>query len=157
MSGRSVLGAGFWLGFESVERSLENLTKHAAESWPPYNVEQIGSDQLQVTLAVAGFAPSELKVVLDQNHLVIQGKKSDENASDAPAARIFLYRGIASRQFQRHFILGNDIRLDRAELSQGLLVLSLSRPPPPCPQYVTITTRSKNGDDQVALTITRPD
>ena len=151
------MGAAYWLGFDPIERSLEQLAKHAAESWPPYNIEQIGSDRLEVTLAVAGFAASELRVTLDQNHLLIQGKKADDTTVNARspngAARIFLHRGIASRQFQRHFILGHDIRLDRAELAQGLLILSLSRPPPPLPQQLSISSESCENESKITLTI----
>ena len=151
------MGAGYWLGFDPIERSLEQLGKHAADSWPPYNIEQIGSDRLEVTLAVAGFAASELRVTLDQNHLLIQGKKADDatipnDQAHAPS-RIFLYRGIASRQFQRHFILGHDIRLDRAELAHGLLVLSLSRPPPPLPKHLTILSEHSENESKITLTV----
>ena len=146
MSSRSLLGAAFWLGFDSAERGLENLVKQAVDSWPPYNVEQIGKDRLQVTLAVAGFAASELQITLDQNRLTIQGKKTDD-ASDSPdIERVFLHRGIATRQFQRHFMLGHDIMLDGAQLGQGLLTISLSRPPRTMPRQIDIFVASMSGD-----------
>lgn len=152
MSGRSFLGSGFWLGFDGLEQSLANVAKYAAENWPPYNVEQIGDDRLQVTLAVAGFDESELQITLDQNHLMIHGKKQEQTPENE---RIFLHRGIATRQFQRHFILGQDIKLECAELSRGLLILSLSRPPPQRPKQITIKNRAAQSEDKIQLAVAK--
>ncbi len=112
------------LGFDQFERTLDRVSKNAADGYPPYNVEQIGEDRLRITLAVAGFKADDLAVQVEDNQLVIRGKQADE------AGRIYLHRGIAARQFQRSFVLAEGIEVNGAELDNGLLHIELSRPIP---------------------------
>jgi HSP20 family molecular chaperone IbpA len=110
------------LGFEQFERTLERITKAAAEGYPPYNVEQRGESGIRITLAVAGFAREDLSVQVEDNQLVIRGKQSEESG------RMFLHRGIAARQFQRSFVLAEGIEVTGASLDNGLLNIDLFRP-----------------------------
>jgi HSP20 family molecular chaperone IbpA len=110
------------LGFDQFERTLDRISKSAAEAYPPYNIEQVGQNGLRITLAVAGFAQDELSVQVEDNQLVIRGKQSDETG------RVFLHRGIAARQFQRSFVLADGIEVTGAALNNGLLHIDLSRP-----------------------------
>ncbi len=112
------------LGFDQFERTLDRVSKNAADGYPPYNVEQIGDERLRITLAVAGFKSDDLTVQVEDNQLVIRGKQADE------AGRIYLHRGIAARQFQRSFVLAEGIEVTGAELDNGLLHIELSRPIP---------------------------
>lgn len=112
------------LGFDQFERTLDRVSKNAADGYPPYNVEQIGEDRLRITLAVAGFKADDLAVQVEDSQLVIRGKQTDE------AGRIYLHRGIAARQFQRSFVLADGIEVNGAELDNGLLHIELSRPIP---------------------------
>ena len=111
------------LGFDQFERTLDRIAKSSAEGYPPYNIEQIGESGLRITLAVAGFAMDDLSVELEDNQLVIRGKRVDE------ADRVFLHRGIATRQFQRAFVLADGIEVSGATLDNGLLHVDLVRPP----------------------------
>lgn len=111
------------LGFDQFERTLDRIAKSSAEGYPPYNIEQIDESGLRITLAVAGFAMDDLSVELEDNQLIIRGKRVDE--SD----RIFLHRGIAARQFQRAFVLADGIEVSGATLDNGLLNVDLVRPP----------------------------
>ena len=111
------------LGFDQFERTLDRIAKTSAEGYPPYNIEQIGESGLRITLAVAGFAMDDLGVELEDNQLIIRGKRVDE------AERVFLHRGIATRQFQRAFVLADGIEVSGATLDNGLLHVDLVRPP----------------------------
>ena len=111
------------LGFDQFERTLDRIAKSSAEGYPPYNIEQIGESGLRITLAVAGFAMDDLSVELEDNQLIIRGKRVDE------ADRVFLHRGIATRQFQRAFVLADGIEVSGATLDNGLLHVDLVRPP----------------------------
>src|SRR5690606_33520885 len=104
-----------------VERTLDRLSR-AGDGYPPYNIEQIGSDSLRITLAVAGFAPEELEVKVEDNQLVIRGRQAEDRE------RVYLHRGIASRQFQRSFVLADGIEVTGASLESGLLSIDLVRP-----------------------------
>ena len=110
------------LGFEHLERMLDQASRASAEGYPPYNIEQIGDNGLRITLAVAGFSMDDLEVTIEDNQLIIRGKQgSDEDD------RLYLHRGIAARQFQRSFVLAEGIDVVGADLDNGLLHVELER------------------------------
>lgn len=116
------------LGFETMEKTLERVAKSGG-SYPPYNIERIRNgdnhcELLRITLAVAGFSEADLDVSTEENQLIVRGRQNDE------AEREFLHRGIASRQFQRVFMLADGMRVLGAELRNGLLSIDLDRPEP---------------------------
>ncbi|GGA58294.1 heat-shock protein Hsp20 [Nitratireductor aestuarii] len=117
------------LGFETMEKTLERVAK-SGDSYPPYNIERVRSNGdnrgalLRITLAVAGFSESDLDVSTEENQLIVRGRQSDDTE------REFLHRGIASRQFQRVFMLADGMRVLGAELRNGLLSIDLDRPEP---------------------------
>jgi HSP20 family molecular chaperone IbpA len=124
MSRSVFFNSPFMLGFDHLERLLERTAKSANDGYPPYNIEETGSDRLRITLAVAGFSRDELDVTVEDNQLVIRGKQTE------PADKAFLHRGIAARQFQRAFVLADGIDVTGAELANGLLSIELARPQP---------------------------
>ncbi len=115
------------LGFDAMEKTIERIAK-GGDGYPPYNIERIrteeGTVRLRITLAVAGFAESELDVATEESTLVIRGRQAEEGERD------FLHRGIAARQFQRAFVLADGMRVLGAELKNGLLSIDLDRPEP---------------------------
>ena len=115
------------LGFEHLERILDHVSKNSAEGYPPYNIEQVGVNGLRITLAVAGFSLDDLTVTLEDNQLVIRGRKNEEEEGDG---RVYLHRGIASRQFQRSFVIAEGIEITGAALDNGLLCIDLVREEP---------------------------
>ncbi len=136
MSRSAMFNSPFLLGFEHLERLLERTAKSAGDGYPPYNIEQAGPDRLRITVAVAGFAPDELAVTVEDKQLVIRGKQVDGGD------REFLHRGIAARQFQRAFVLADGIEVASADLENGLLSVELTRPKPES-VVRTIAIRSK--------------
>lgn len=124
MTRLSLLNNPLLLGFEHFERTLDRVSKMSAEGYPPYNIEQLDQERLRITLAVAGFSDDDLSIQLEGNQLVIRGKQRDDPAGD----RVFVHRGIATRQFQRSFVLADGIDVEGAELDSGLLNIDLRRP-----------------------------
>ncbi len=110
------------LGFDHFERILDRAAKASAEGYPPYNIEQTGENNIRITLAVAGFTMDDLQVSVEDNQLVIRGKQQDDSHQ-----RVFVHRGIASRQFQRAFVLAEGIEIVGATLDNGLLHVDLDR------------------------------
>jgi len=110
------------LGFDHFERILDRAAKASAEGYPPYNIEQTGENNIRITLAVAGFTMDDLQVSVEDNQLVIRGKQQDDSHQ-----RVFVHRGIASRQFQRAFVLAEGIEIVSATLDNGLLHVDLDR------------------------------
>ena len=108
------------LGFEQLEQLLERTEKSSNEGYPPFNIEQTSDRSFRISLAVAGFSEAELSITLEDRQLVIQGKKHQETAT-----KIFLHRGIATRQFQRSFVLADGIEVGEAFMEIGLLQIDL--------------------------------
>ena len=128
MSRMTPFSSPLLLGFDAVEKTLERLAKNG-DSYPPYNIERLRAEgstaeRLRITLAVAGFAESDLEVLTEENQLVVRGRQTDDGE------REYLHRGIAARQFQRTFVLADGMRVAGAELKNGLLSVDLDRPEP---------------------------
>lgn len=125
MTRMSLFSSPFLLGFDEIEARLERLAK-GADGYPPYNIERLtgndGDERFMISIAVAGFTADELDVVREDSQLTIRGRQSDE------AGREFLHRGIATRQFQRTFLLADGMQVEGAELQDGLLTVSVVRP-----------------------------
>lgn len=100
------------------------MRKTASEGYPPYNIEQIGERGIRISLAVAGFTMDELDIEIEKNQLNIRGRQKDDEA------RVFLHRGIASRQFQRSFILAEGVEVLGANLDNGLLNIDMKQEEP---------------------------
>ena len=121
-----VFDSPFLLGFEHTRSLIERAAKAAAESYPPYNVEERAGGGLRITLAVAGFTPDTLLVTMEDRQLVVAGKRDDAGkAEDA-----YLHRGIAARGFIRAFVLAERVEVVGALLEHGLLHIDLDRPEP---------------------------
>jgi len=117
----------FLLGFEHTRALAERAAKAAAESYPPYNVEDRGDGALRITLAVAGFSPEQLNVSVEDRQLVVIGRREDGAAKPEDA---YLHRGIAARGFIRSFVLADGMEVEGALLEHGLLHIDLVRPEP---------------------------
>ena len=125
---RSILfDSPFLLGFEHTRSLIERAAKAAAESYPPYNVEDRGDGGIRITLAVAGFAPDQLEVTVEDRQLVVAGKRDGGGGKSEEA---YLHRGIAARGFIRTFVLADGMEVEGATLEHGLLHIDLARPEP---------------------------
>ncbi len=114
------------VGFDRLFDLLENHNRlNSGDNYPPFNIERRGEDAYRITLAVAGFKPADIEITAQQNLLVVQGKKGDES----PAGQ-YLHVGIAQRGFERRFELADYVRVDNANLEDGLLSIDLVREVP---------------------------
>ena len=124
------------IGFDRLARLMDTAASAPdASSYPPYNIEKTGEDTYRLTMAVAGFRPEELDLVVKDNTLVVSGKVSNEGQKGE-----LLYRGIAGRAFERRFVLADHIVVDGADLQNGLLHVGLKRVVPEAlkPRRITI-------------------
>lgn len=145
MTRLSLLNSPLLLGFEQFERTLDNISKASTDGYPPYNIERVGDNGLRITLAVAGFSRQSLTVFVEDNKLVIRGKQEDDKD------RVYLHRGIASRQFQRSFMLADGIEVTGASLDNGLLCIELERPVPSSRvRTIDISQPVNNGADKTS-------
>ena len=117
----SVFDSPLFLGFDHFEKTFDRMRKSASESYPPYNIEQVGESGLRITLAVAGFSMDDLDIEVEKNQLNIRGRQTEDES------RVYLHRGIAARQFQRSFVLADGIEVEGAYLDNGLLHIDMKR------------------------------
>lgn len=137
MSRISFASHPFLLGFDELDRTVERMSKTGTEGYPPFNILQRGENAYRITLAVAGFSERDLSITVEDRRLVVQGRQAEESAN-----RQFLHRGIASRQFQRSFVLADRMEVEGATLERGLLHVDLVRREP---DTVVRTIRIGNG------------
>ncbi|HEY0447295.1 MAG TPA: Hsp20 family protein [Allosphingosinicella sp.] len=112
------------VGFDRLFDFLENATRaEPSDNYPPFDIEKVSDDSYRITLAVAGFRPDEIDITARQNMLVITGRKSENRNKDGN----YLHMGIATRAFERRFELADFVRVENADLKDGLLSIELVR------------------------------
>ncbi|WP_374529682.1 Hsp20 family protein [Novosphingobium sp.] len=124
------------VGFDRLFDLLETQGRfNSGDNYPPFNIERRGEDAYRITLAVAGFRPNDIDITAQQNLLVIQGKKGEET----PAGQ-YIHVGIAQRGFERRFELADYVRVEGANLEDGLLTIDLVREVPEAmkPKKITV-------------------
>ena len=89
-----------------------------------YNIQKAGDDHYRITMAVAGFSESDLNITSEHNKLIVSGAKPEDEEGEENG---FLYRGIATRSFERRFNLADHVRVTGARLDNGLLHIELER------------------------------
>src|SRR4029078_9553934 len=114
------------VGFDRLFDMLENSSfgQSQQENYPPFDLIKKGENDYCIELAVAGFKPDELDITAQQNVLIVSGRKKDE--SDEKSNN-YIYRGIATRSFERRFALADHIQVRGADMKDGLLAMELVR------------------------------
>lgn len=115
----------FLLGFEQLERMVEQAAKSGTDGYPPFNIEQVSDRGYRITLAVAGFADDDLSITVEDRNLVVRGRNSESTEG-----RVFLHRGIAGRQFMKSFVMADGVEVTGAATENGLLHIDLERAEP---------------------------
>ena len=143
------------VGFDRLFDLLESQVRNSAgDNYPPFNIERRGEDSYRITLAVAGFRTEDLDITAHQNLLVVQGRKREESPEGE-----MLHIGIANRGFERRFELADFVRVERADLADGLLVVDRVREVPEAmnPRKIAIggqptleVVRAEDGDQAAA-------
>ncbi|TIO83099.1 MAG: Hsp20 family protein [Mesorhizobium sp.] len=125
------------VGFDRLFTMLDTLGQpESAQTYPPYNIERTGENAYRISMAVAGFSEDEISIEAHRNVLTVKGERKEENNGEGSE---LLYRGIASRAFERRFQLA-----DHVEVEGGLLFVDLKRniPEELKPRKIAITSSS---------------
>lgn len=125
---RSILG---------MDRLMNDFNRLDNSGYPPYNIESIGEDKYQITLALAGFKREELDITVKEGLLTVEGKKAEIEEE----GRQFIHKGIGNRAFQRQWKLAEYVEVVDATMEDGLLFVLLERQVPEEKQPKTITIR----------------
>ena len=133
------------VGFDRLFDLIDESARWTGEDnhYPPYNIERIGEDQYQISLALAGFAPEEVSITAEQNVLTVEGRKAEKTEHQ------YLYQGISARPFRRLFNLADFVEVKRASFEGGLLKIDLVREVPEAMKPRRITINAGNDNKQI--------
>jgi molecular chaperone IbpA len=138
------------VGFDRVFNLLENAQRaRSVSDWPPYDIVKTGPDSYRISVAVAGFAESDLDVTFESHLLTVTGKK--QNATNEG----YLHRGIAARSFDHRFELADHVRVNGANLKNGVLSIDFVREVPEAqkPRKIAIQADAALGPSAAAAQI----
>ena len=115
------------VGYDRIADLMDRVLSNdvAQPTYPPYNIEKTAEDAYRISIAVAGFGPDDLTVEVRDGALFVSAKRTDDAAQKA-----YLYRGIATRAFERRFALADHVRVTGANHENGMLHIDLVRETP---------------------------
>ena len=142
-----------FIGFDHLAGLIDKASRSDKQSsYPPYNIELLAEDKYRITMAVAGFSQEDIDIESKENSLIIIGTKQAAVATSAEAnkaeankaPRQFLHQGIAERNFERKFQLGEHVKVIGAFMENGLLHVDLEREIPEAlkPRKIAINGKS---------------
>ena len=117
---------GFDDMFDQFESMLGNGGMTMQSNYPPYNIRKTGKDNYSIEVALAGFNKKDVEVEFEDNILTVRTKqlnKSDDQNVDGE----IIHKGISQRQFARSFTIADDVKVNGAELKDGLLTIACER------------------------------
>ena len=128
----------YTVGFEPTIRMLDKVRLTAGDGYPPYDLESLDNDKYRLSMAVAGFKPSDIDITLQNGILEITGKAQLPSDND----KIYLHKGIAGRNFRKTFYLNAWIKITNAALEDGILTLDFEQELPESmkPRKIEITS-----------------
>jgi molecular chaperone IbpA len=130
------------IGFDRLATALESAYRSEAGGYPPYNIEVTGDDKYRISMAVAGFSEKDLDINVKESILTVSGAHKE---GQQEKAQRFLYRGIATRSFERQFQLADYVKVVDARIVDGLLHIDLVREIPEAMKPRTIEIRTEGG------------
>src|ERR1700740_1133320 len=134
------------IGFDRLFDLAEMAQRAGEDNYPPYNIERLAEDRYQISLAVAGFSPSDITVTAEQNVVTIEGSKPEK------AERDFLSRVFPTRNFKRQFSIADYVQVKNASFDNGLLKIELVREIPEAmkPRRIAINGGSADNVQKLA-------
>jgi len=124
------------VGFDRLFDFIEAAAQGAqVDNYPPFDIEQFDADNYRITIAVAGFKQDEVEITSHQNQLTVSGRKAEAKEGEG---RKLIHAGIATRAFERRFQLADFVRVEKADMADGLLTIDLLREVPEAAKPRTI-------------------
>ena len=95
-------------------------------NYPPYNIRKTEKDNYAIEVALAGFNKKDVEVEFEDNLLTVRTKQINKS-KDTNINGEILHKGISQRQFARSFTIADDVKVNGAELKDGLLTIACER------------------------------
>ena len=115
----------FSVGFDDLFNHFNNTLEYTVKqptSYPPYNINKVDDLNYQIEMALAGFSKKDIEIKYSDNQLTIKSADNDDKEEKET-----LHRGISKRKFSRTFTLAEDIKVNGAELKDGMLLVELEK------------------------------
>ena len=120
----------FSIGFDDMFDQFENMLGNGAltmqSNYPPYNIRKAGSDNYAIEVALAGFNKNDVEVEFEDNLLTVKTKQINKSTENSESGEI-IHKGISQRQFARSFTIADDVKVNSAQLKDGLLTIACER------------------------------
>ena len=117
---------GFDDMFDQFESMLGNGGMTMQSNYPPYNIRKTGKDNYSIEVALAGFNKKDVEVEFEDNILTVRTKQLNKSEDQNIDGEI-IHKGISQRQFARSFTIADDVKVNEAELRDGLLTIACER------------------------------
>ena len=126
------------IGYDNIFDHFKDMfeSSELQTNYPPYDIIKNSDTKYDIQVALAGYSKSDIIVEVKDNTLSIKSVKKDVDDKIE-----VLHKGIARRYFERHFTISDDVKVNGAELKNGLLVVSLERVIPEHKKPRTITIK----------------
>ena len=120
----------FSIGFDDMFDQFENMLGNGSltmqSNYPPYNIRKTGKDKYSIEVALAGFSKKDVEVEFEDNLLTVRTKQVNKPDNQNENGEI-IHKGISQRQFARSFTIADDVKVNGAELKDGLLTIACER------------------------------
>ena len=130
----------FSVGFDDMFDHFDSMVSMAPSNYPPYNIVKTDNNNYNVEIALAGFSKKDITVEVENGILTIESikDKSEKEVEDNDGV---LHKGISKRYFKKQFTIAKDVKVNGAELKDGLLKLSMERIIPEAMKLKSITVK----------------
>ena len=136
MTGTFAYPRNAFLGFDHIFDQLENIHKHAKDTYPPHNVVKEEELKYSLELAVAGFKQEHIDIEVKDHVLTIKGDRPQRRSQDK-----YVHKGISARNWKKSFRLSEYTEVTGADLTDGILTVGLEvvLPEEKRPRKISIT------------------
>jgi len=107
-----------FVGFDHLFNELDYVAKHSQDNYPPHNILKTGETDYLIELAVSGFTKDELTIEVKDRTLTVTGEHVSKG-------REYIHRGISTKKFKRTFRLSEHVKVNGADLKDGVLSVEL--------------------------------
>ena len=133
------------VGFDDMFDHFESMFDVPTVNYPPYNLVKTGTHKFDIEIALAGFNKKDIEITSENNILTIESKVSsvanDSVGADKPKDQAMIHKGISKRYFKRSFTIADDVKVNGAELKDGLLKVSMEKIIPDAKKLKTISIK----------------
>ena len=143
MTGTFMFPRNAFLGFDHIFDELESITNHAKDTYPPHNVVKYEDTRYDIELAIAGFKQEDISIELKEHVLTIKGERGPRRDQE-----LYVHKGISGRKFMKSFRLSEYAEVSGADLTDGILTVSVEvvLPKEKRPQQIKITSNGVTND-----------